>query len=1242
MTRFLILLTAVLTAMTCATPVLAAEPELEARALLPADASAPAPFPGAPDTEPQPQPGARQPVGGFSALIDAPGRDRFWAMPDNGFGSKGNSRSFLLRLYEVDANWETARGGRGDVEIEDWITLSDPAGHVPFEIVNEHTRARLLTGGDFDIESVRQDRRGDLWFGEEFGPYLLHTDRHGRLKEAPIPLPGVRSPDSAEPGEPNLARSNGFEGMALSDDGRRLYPVLEGPVAGDDPHVRRVYEFDLAERRYERGWREYRVARPELLVADLTLLDDDRFVSLERDNAEGLAARHKQAFEVTLARRGELTKRRLADLLDLRDPARISLPGRPGDVGLGDPFSMPYQTIEAVLPVGHDRLAIVNDTNFGSRGRNPGLPDASDFVVVFTPRPSRDARTLAIIGDTPYGDEQEAAFPHLVADVDDDPHVSAVVHLGDIKNGSSTCDDGRFERLRDLFGTFDDPFLYTPGDNEWTDCHRPAAGGYVPTERLARIRQLFYPETELPVRTQRPPFVENQRWSDAGVVYALVHVVGSDNGRAPWFEGNETPAQRQERLDEVEAREEAALDWIDKAFRAADRANARGVVIGMQADTFAGSTAFDSINERLEEGARRFKHPVLLLQGDTHVYKTDRPLAEAPNLTRVVVQGETASEWLRLTVDPRTRDVFSWKREKLPPRVTVASFNIHHGAGADDTLDLERVAAEIERGGAEVVGLQEVDRHWSERSEFVDQARWLADRLGMEVAYGANLDLDPPAPGLPRRQYGTAILSEHPIVYSRNTHLPRPENGEQRGLLEAAIDVDGVRLRVANTHLQHNSAVERRAQTERIVELLRPVRTPIVLMGDLNAQPGAPELSPLSPRFVDAWPRGGDGEGFTYPASGPNARIDYVLTTADVDVEAARVLSSPASDHLQVAADLVLPRARRPEPARAFDLQAHRGGMGLVTESTLEAFANAIELGVSTLELDVQITEDGHAVVTHDRRVAAAKCRDTEPAFAGDPEYPYVGDYVRNLTLAQVRTLACDKPLPQHPQQRIVANARMPLLSEVFELVDCYDADDVRLNVETKVEAGAPHETAPREQFVQVTARKVREAKLLDQVTIQSFDWGALMRMREVEPRLPIVALTNGDFLQLGRPGASPWLGGIDIDDFGGSLVAAAASFGADAISPVHGNPQDGAVGNPGYRPYTTPALVADAHDSGLAIIPWTVNDHATMASLMDAGVDGIITDYPDRLRTLMAERGLELPKPVREPRGRDCASGGG
>ena len=319
------------------------------------------------------------------------------------------------------------------------------------------------------------------------------------------------------------------------------------------------------------------------------------------------------------------------------------------------------------------------------------------------------------------------------------------------------------------------------------------------------------------------------------------------------------------------------------------------------------------------------------------------------------------------------------------------------------------------------------------------------------------------------------------------------------------------------------------------------------------------------------------------------------------------------------------------------DLEAHRGGLGLVTESTLQSFANGLRVGVTTLELDVQITEDQQAVVTHDRRVSDDKCDDTAPAFAGDPEFPYVGDYITNLTLEQVWTLDCGHPLTDFPTQQVVEGARIPLLSEVFALVACYEADKVWFNIETKVEAGAPAETAPREQFVQITAREIRDAGLLDRVTIQSFDWGALMRMREVEPRLPIVALTNRDFLQIDQAGASPWLGGLDIDEFHDSLVEITEFFGADAISPVHGFPQNGKVSDPAYVPYTTPELVAEAHAAGLAVVPWTIDDPATIESLIDAGVDGLITNYPDRLRSILAERGYRLPRAYAEPAGHDC-----
>jgi hypothetical protein len=182
---------------------------------------------------------------------------------------------------------------------------------------------------------MRVDRDGDLWFGEEFGPFLVHTDATGKVLEAPIPLPGVSSPDypadaPGAPGAGNLRRSNGFEGMAISRDGRTLYPILEGAVAGDDPRVRRLYSFDIDARRYEPGYARYEVADPAFLVSDLTRLDDRRFIALERDNFEGAAARHKKAFVIDPRVRtaGEvLVKREVVDLLAVRDPQGSRCPG---------------------------------------------------------------------------------------------------------------------------------------------------------------------------------------------------------------------------------------------------------------------------------------------------------------------------------------------------------------------------------------------------------------------------------------------------------------------------------------------------------------------------------------------------------------------------------------------------------------------------------------------------------------------------------------------------------------------------------------------------------------------------------------------------------------------------------------------------------------------------------------------------------------------------------------------------
>ncbi|WP_433875930.1 glycerophosphodiester phosphodiesterase family protein [Sinomonas atrocyanea] len=312
-----------------------------------------------------------------------------------------------------------------------------------------------------------------------------------------------------------------------------------------------------------------------------------------------------------------------------------------------------------------------------------------------------------------------------------------------------------------------------------------------------------------------------------------------------------------------------------------------------------------------------------------------------------------------------------------------------------------------------------------------------------------------------------------------------------------------------------------------------------------------------------------------------------------------------------------------------FDLQAHRGGIGMTTEETPQGFAKAIELGVTTLELDTQITKDGAVVVTHDRQVQARKCADTAPATAGDPMYPYVGKYIKDLTLAQVKTLNCGwQQLPGFPQQEVVSGVKMAELKDIFAVVEAHDAKGVMMNIETKVEAGAPEQTAPRELFVHRVYEEIHAAGMDPQVTIESFDWGALKEMHRIAPHLPLVALTNYDFLQVGKPGASPWLGGIDADDFGGDFVAAAASIeGVTALSPNYGFPQNGTVGQPGFRFYPDEKMVAEAHARGLKVIPWTCDDRSTMEALIDMGVDGIITDYPNVLRELMDERGMRLPK---------------
>lgn len=251
--------------------------------------------------------------------------------------------------------------------------------------------------------------------------------------------------------------------------------------------------------------------------------------------------------------------------------------------------------------------------------------------------------------------------------------------------------------------------------------------------------------------------------------------------------------------------------------------------------------------------------------------------------------------------------------------VSVMSFNIHYGADSDNNFDLERTASVIEDSGAEIIGLQEVDNQWGARSDFIDEAAWLADRLDMHVVYGANLN-EPPLPGdTENRQYGTAILSEYPIVASENHLLTNIEYEErpteQRGLLEAVVNVRGNHIAFYSTHLDFQREEQRALQVEEILEITGASKRPAVIVGDLNATPDAPELQPLFSVFTDTFAALGQDDDYTFgpdleglPGSGsvenPTLRIDYILTARGATVTSAEVIRTTASDHLPIVAEL--------------------------------------------------------------------------------------------------------------------------------------------------------------------------------------------------------------------------------------------------------------------------------------------------------------------------------------------------
>jgi glycerophosphoryl diester phosphodiesterase len=288
-----------------------------------------------------------------------------------------------------------------------------------------------------------------------------------------------------------------------------------------------------------------------------------------------------------------------------------------------------------------------------------------------------------------------------------------------------------------------------------------------------------------------------------------------------------------------------------------------------------------------------------------------------------------------------------------------------------------------------------------------------------------------------------------------------------------------------------------------------------------------------------------------------------------------------------------------PPVAGAFDLQGHRGARGLAPENTLAAFSLALGIGVTTLEADLAVTSDGVLVIAHDPVLNPDLVRDADGRWLASP-----GPAVRTLTLAELKRYDIGRVNPasryakQFPEQKAVDGERFPTLDEVFALAKA-SGKPVRFNLETKIRLAHPEETVDPETFARLVIAAVRAAGLASRVTVQSFDWRTLRAVQQRAPEIATACLT----------GENP---GYDLTAYDGSLPRLVKATGC-------------AMWSPHFRTATA-ALVAGAHALGLTVVPWTVNDPADMDRLIDLSVDGLITDYPDRLRAVLARRGVPLP----------------
>ena len=290
--------------------------------------------------------------------------------------------------------------------------------------------------------------------------------------------------------------------------------------------------------------------------------------------------------------------------------------------------------------------------------------------------------------------------------------------------------------------------------------------------------------------------------------------------------------------------------------------------------------------------------------------------------------------------------------------------------------------------------------------------------------------------------------------------------------------------------------------------------------------------------------------------------------------------------------------------AQGIEIQGHRGARGLLPENTLPSFERAIELGVDVLELDLGMTRDGVPVVHHDRALNPEQTRDAAGRWLTPP-----GPFLNTLDLAALEEFDVGRAAPdsrtveRFPEQVPRDGTRIPTLADVLALGKRPGGEGLRFNIETKLNPLAPEETADPEEFARAVIAVLREEGMVDRANLQSFDWRVLLEARALAPELRAVCLTIEqrwhDNILRGRPGPSPWTAGLDVDAFGGSVPRLVEAAGCTVWSPF-------------YRDLTEETVV-EAHALGLRVVVWTVNEVEDMLALARLGVDGIITDYPDR-----------------------------